>query len=377
MTKLVPLSSTEGALALLDAKCKLLERDLDMEKMNGYCIMECRDYIEKKLGATGVMIPGLDISSPYFDDIVYCLVNEVLRSRVMQQQYKNFTAQQQLAQNQTALQVAQTAMHAQAATSLANQQNATIQQAMLGGSINNLYFPVNTTSTASTTTIYTNNISSTQIATGTPSAFGAATQTWISGTAIPPPVAHWLDADDDEVIVPLGRTFKFILPNSAKMHVKKDGSYVFDDSKAKVIYKASPIRDFNRYLNVSDRLEEFIDFCGEQKVRADEMLDLPIKLFVGWLAIECAKADKEPEPPIKLIPQIRKETVPRCLSCGSFIRRGLKQARIEFCDPECFGEYYAEVGIQANKLANKRPHRVLASKRMPMEQETATAAKAA
>lgn len=130
------------------------------------------------------------------------------------------------------------------------------------------------------------------------------------------------------------------LPDGSIIHVDKDGSFTIDDSKSKVIYRANRMRDFNAFINVSDRLEEFIAFCGQHGVRRGEMMELPLHLFIGWLVIQAAKADKEPEPDIKLLPDLRKRVTPRCPSCGRFTLAEMRARRIEFCAPACFDRHY-------------------------------------
>lgn len=130
------------------------------------------------------------------------------------------------------------------------------------------------------------------------------------------------------------------LPDGTIIDVKADGSFTINDKDAKVIYRASRMRDFNPFINVSDRLEEFIDFCGKQGVRQGEMLELPLSLFIGWLVIQAAKADKEPEPPVALLPDLRRRIVPRCPGCGRFTLSNLRAKRIEFCAPACFDHHY-------------------------------------
>lgn len=127
------------------------------------------------------------------------------------------------------------------------------------------------------------------------------------------------------------------LPDGTFVHVDKDGSYRIEDSQAKVIYKAEPARDFNVFMNASDRLEDFVRFCGQHGVTQDEMMHLPINLFVGWLVLEAAKADREPEPDdINLIPDLRRIKKPRCISCGRFITKAKKVAKVEYCSTKCF-----------------------------------------
>lgn len=141
-----------------------------------------------------------------------------------------------------------------------------------------------------------------------------------------------------------GEECKIDLPDGTVIDVKQDGSFQIIDKDAKVIYRAARMRDFNRYINVSDRIEEFIAFCGAHAVRKDEMLQLPLKLFIGWLILEAAKADQVDDlPDVRLIPDLRQAVLPRCVSCGRFIQKAFKQKKLEFCRPLCFEKHWATV----------------------------------
>lgn len=70
------------------------------------------------------------------------------------------------------------------------------------------------------------------------------------------------------------------------------------------------------------------------------MMEIPIKLFIGWLVLQAAKADKEPEPDIPLLPDLRKQTTARCPGCGRFTLPEMRARKIEFCAPACFEAHY-------------------------------------
>lgn len=141
-----------------------------------------------------------------------------------------------------------------------------------------------------------------------------------------------LASDKFEIKDGHGLTIK--MPDGGALIVEKNGSYRIDDADSKVIYRANRVRDFNPFLNASDKLEDFIRFCGSVGVTQDEMLQIPIQHFIAWLVIEAAKADGEPEPAMPLLPDLTAK--PRCRSCGRFTSRKLKQARLDFCRPRCF-----------------------------------------
>ena len=189
-----------------------------------------------------------------------------------------------------------------------------------------------TTSSASTGTVWVN--ASTGTVTCPP---GGSVVLGVGSGALGVPT-HQYGSGNIKVVDGCSSTIE--LPDGTIIDIKADGSYTIQDKDAKVVYRASRLRDFNPFINVSDRLEEFIEFCGKQGVKQGEMLELPINLFIGWLVISAAKHDREPEPDIKLLPDLRKHSFPRCIGCGRFIPHTHKIKKLEFCAPVCFDRHY-------------------------------------
>lgn len=123
------------------------------------------------------------------------------------------------------------------------------------------------------------------------------------------------------------------LPDGGVLEVNADGSYRINDKDAKVTYRANKTRDFNPFINASDKLEAFIQFCGALGVKQSEMLNIPIKLFIGWLIIEAARADGD-EADVELLDGIYDHVRPRC-TCGRFISPKKTERRIFFCRTQC------------------------------------------
>lgn len=153
----------------------------------------------------------------------------------------------------------------------------------------------------------------------------------------PPPSYYPYRQDYDPVIrVRDGDPALIRLPDGTKIDVKADGSFTMLDEDAQVIYRANRVRDFNPFINASDKIEEFVRFCGDQGVRQDEMLRLPLNLFIAWLVVEAARADQEPDPDVPLLADLRERQRPRCTSCGRFMRHALAQKQIAVCSSRCF-----------------------------------------
>jgi hypothetical protein len=135
----------------------------------------------------------------------------------------------------------------------------------------------------------------------------------------------------DHIRLEAGKSRTISFPDGTIIDFKLDGSFEINDKNAKVVYRANRSHDFNPFINASDKLEEFIKFCGEIGVRQGDMLNIPIKQFVQWLVIEAARADGDKSIPLEL-PDLTK---PRCRTCQRFISRKLKADGIEFCRPVC------------------------------------------
>lgn len=123
-------------------------------------------------------------------------------------------------------------------------------------------------------------------------------------------------------------------PDGTLIKIDNNGNIEIEDDNAKIVYKANRIREFNRFLNASDLLEDFIRFIGSKGVKQNEVLNIPIEIFINWLIIEAAKEDGE-EPPI--LPLNNKD-YPRCLICGRFIKKSLAQVA-KFCNPDHYSKY--------------------------------------
>lgn len=71
-----------------------------------------------------------------------------------------------------------------------------------------------------------------------------------------------------------------------------------------------PRREFNRYVNASDLLEEFISDMARLGMTQAQFLALPINAFITWLVLKAAQADGE-------------SPLWRCNACGRFTPPGL------------------------------------------------------
>lgn len=141
----------------------------------------------------------------------------------------------------------------------------------------------------------------------------------------------------------LGPGDEMMLPDGSIIKLDKLGNYTIEDKDARITYKANRVREFNRYVNASDLLEEFIKFAGEQNVSQEEFMQLPIELFINWLILEAALADGE-EPPQQEIKTLetsfKQVNQHRCLCCGRFITK-VKAKVTSFCNGDHMDRYLA------------------------------------
>lgn len=101
-------------------------------------------------------------------------------------------------------------------------------------------------------------------------------------------------------------------------------------------YRRSAPRQFNRYVNGSDLLEEFIAFLGTEGVRQGEVMELPLELFIKWLIIRACEVDQEEAPVVLELPAPKPQ--PRCLGCQKFMR---KDTTLPLHGAQCADRHFA------------------------------------
>lgn len=133
------------------------------------------------------------------------------------------------------------------------------------------------------------------------------------------------------------------LPDGSSLHIDDAGNYRIDDADAKVKYLANRNREFSPHLNASDMLADFVRYVGGLGVRREDVMNLPIHLFVAWLIIEAAERDGDAIPddvqPVAHNPVVELARRPRCLECGRFIKRIHHRHRFLFCEPSHAAAY--------------------------------------
>lgn len=138
--------------------------------------------------------------------------------------------------------------------------------------------------------------------------------------------------------------YRIDLLDGTSLFVENNGSFRIEDAMTKVRYKAAPERDFNPFINASDKLEGFIDYCATHGVTKEEMAEIPVKLFINWLIIEAAKADREATPDLPLLPAPKEKQ--ECVICSLPVleekwKRGLRHCSVSCYEKELKGELVA------------------------------------
>lgn len=154
------------------------------------------------------------------------------------------------------------------------------------------------------------------------------------------------------------QTLKIELPDGRIIDIVAGEYQIIDpDGARSVRYKPNRLREFNRYVNASDLLEEFVDFAADAGIESrEEFFDLPVELFIRWLIIRAAEADGEApaedrtqllsqiKPPSLALPAPRRAT-PHCRYCGRFLNRKRFDLGVMFCSSDHYNRYAVKVGL--------------------------------
>lgn len=97
-------------------------------------------------------------------------------------------------------------------------------------------------------------------------------------------------------------------------------------------------REFNKYVNASDLLEEFVAFLGENGVRRGEVLRLPLDLWFKWLIVRACEEEDEKPPVVVQIPTAATGRK-RCQVCQRFMKDSVAVPLHRKCAPA----YYARL----------------------------------
>lgn len=142
----------------------------------------------------------------------------------------------------------------------------------------------------------------------------------------------------------LGQPISIELPDGSKLDIDGKGNWKIDDKDTKVTYAGNNCREFNRFINASDLIADFIEDMGKMGARQDQVLNVPIELFINWLIHKAAEKDQEPSP--QDVPRLEyqvKKLIPRCKYCGKFLTSKLVNNGINFCNSSHMDKFLLKI----------------------------------
>lgn len=204
---------------------------------------------------------------------------------------------------------------------------------------NRTYAVVNTTTT--TMQIYNTNSTTTTSMTATP---------WVNTVTLPRtyPYHPKLQYDNDKITLKDDFQGDISLPDGTILRFD-NGNYEILDQDAKVIYRANRFREFNRFLNASDLLEEFVKDCGQYGVRKQDFFEITVDVFINWLIVKAALHDGDPVPTAEINEnrRLKRLSLPKCHHCGRFIPREWLRRGINFCSGSHLDAFLAKPKLLA------------------------------
>lgn len=157
---------------------------------------------------------------------------------------------------------------------------------------------------------------------------------------------YWAAHDDDLVVhhnilsaLQVDRTYR--LPDGSRIEIDAKGNYNVIDKDARVVYQACRIRAFNRFLNASELLEQFISDLAPLGVKQDQVLKVPVEAFINWLILKAAAADGDELPP--------QRHNHRCAQCKRFLSRRLVAQGVNFCSSLHLDRYMNRLALTHDK----------------------------
>jgi hypothetical protein len=158
-----------------------------------------------------------------------------------------------------------------------------------------------------------------------------------------PTTGDWSDAHNG---------IAYVLPDGSELVPDGKGGCQQVASDGTVTYRPCYIRNFNRFLNASDLVDEFIRALGTAGMKQDQVLKVPLGPFIHWLIGKAAEADGDPVPadipPVSNHPALAPfRLAPKCKLCGKFLPRRLAAGGMFFCNGRHMDRYVREQGIGA------------------------------
>ena len=141
-----------------------------------------------------------------------------------------------------------------------------------------------------------------------------------------------------------------LMPDGTRIRMGHNDRYTIEDENAKVLYKGCDKREFNKYVNASELLGDFVGDLGKIGVIQSKVLKTPIEYFINWLIHRAAEQDED-EHAAKDVPTLIESKPalvvykPRCKYCCKFITKKRADSGINFCNAEHMTKYEMKMGL--------------------------------
>lgn len=143
-----------------------------------------------------------------------------------------------------------------------------------------------------------------------------------------------------------------LMPDGTRIRMDHNGGFTIEDADAKVVYEANVKREFNRYVNASELLGDFVGDLGQVGVVQSKVLNTPIEYFINWLIHRAAEKDDDVYA-AKGVPTLEqskpllsnKATKPQCKCCGRFLSAKRAKLGINFCNSNHMNKYEIKMGL--------------------------------
>lgn len=83
------------------------------------------------------------------------------------------------------------------------------------------------------------------------------------------------------------------LEDGSKIEIDATGNYTIHDKDATITYRASRMRDFNRFINGSDLVADFLETLAKLGTTQEQAAKAPLEMFIRWLIFKAAEHDHE------------------------------------------------------------------------------------
>lgn len=147
-----------------------------------------------------------------------------------------------------------------------------------------------------------------------------------------------------------GGSGRIEMPDGSSINIDELGNYTIKDKDLKVKYKANLNREFNKYVNASELLADFVRDLGKIGVTQSKVLKTPIELFINWLVHKAADADDDAYSK-RGIPTLEesKDLLPaprsRCKFCQRYLSKKHEKLGMNYCNPVHMDKYALKIGM--------------------------------